>query len=107
MLPPKEEVTVAPISDEMDPFESRRLWQKVADGIRTQNYDVASREKSKIENDQRQMRKDEAARGEKWPLKHFTRVERDPDCTFFFSFLFGFGARVLTCTWLIFFQMTS
>jgi oxysterol-binding protein-related protein 9/10/11 len=45
---PKEEVTVPPF-DKMDDFESRKLWNKVAKGIREGDYDTASKEKSKIE----------------------------------------------------------
>ena len=73
-------MTVAPIEEQADPFESRRVWEKVAKGIRTGDFEMASREKSRVENEQRQRRKDEAAKGEKWQLKHFVRVESDPDC---------------------------
>ncbi|EJD04968.1 Oxysterol-binding protein [Fomitiporia mediterranea MF3/22] len=76
---PKEEVTVQPVESQKDEFESRRLWKKVADGIRSGDFETASREKSKIENEQRQRRRDEQARGEKWPMKHFMRVESDPE----------------------------
>lgn len=44
----KEEVNVAPISEQGE-WESRRLWEKVATGIRTGNYDAAGKEKSRIE----------------------------------------------------------
>ena len=82
MTPPKEEATVCPVEKQSD-WESRKLWEKVAKGIRTGDYETASREKSKIENEQRQMRRDEVAKGEKWQLKHFVRIESDPDCTCF------------------------
>ena len=45
---PKEEVTVGPVEG-MHEFESRKLWQHVARGIREGDYETASREKSKIE----------------------------------------------------------
>lgn len=45
---PKVEVTVKPI-EEQGEWESRKLWSKVAHGIRTADYDTASREKSRIE----------------------------------------------------------
>ena len=48
MTSPKEEVTVGPV-DDMHDFESRKLWQHVARGIREGDYETASREKSKIE----------------------------------------------------------
>ena len=45
---PKEEVTVAAL-DEMDEWESRKLWRFVSKGIREGDFEMASREKSKIE----------------------------------------------------------
>ncbi|KAJ3778862.1 hypothetical protein FB446DRAFT_712369 [Lentinula raphanica] len=77
---PKEEVTAigGQTSGEMGEFETRQLWKQVAKGIREGDFDMASREKSKIENDQRQRRKDELAAGTKWPLKHFDHVDSDP-----------------------------
>ncbi|KAH9887076.1 Oxysterol-binding protein [Cubamyces lactineus] len=74
---PKEEVTVGPVESMLD-FESRKLWQHVARGIREGDYELASREKSKIENDQRQRRRDEQAAGTRWQLKHFEHIESDP-----------------------------
>jgi len=74
---PKEEVTVGPVESQHE-FESRNLWSKVAKGIREGDYEAASREKTKIENDQRQRRREEVAAGNTWPLKHFTHVDSDP-----------------------------
>jgi hypothetical protein len=45
---PKEEVTVAPVEQQGE-WESRRLWERVAKGIRTGNYDEAGKEKARIE----------------------------------------------------------
>ena len=45
---PLEDVNAAPVEN-MHEFESRRLWQHVARGIREGDYETASREKSKIE----------------------------------------------------------
>ncbi|GJJ09161.1 hypothetical protein Clacol_003383 [Clathrus columnatus] len=70
----KEEIIVAPI-DEQGQWESRRLWKLVAKGIREGDYDLASTEKSRIENEQRQRRKDESAAGETWQLKHFVKSD--------------------------------
>lgn len=75
---PKEEVTVAPIETQEE-FESRKLWKGVADGIRSGDFETASKEKSRIENDQRQRRRDEQAKGETWSLKHFKHIDEDPD----------------------------
>ncbi|KAI0689376.1 Oxysterol-binding protein [Cytidiella melzeri] len=74
---PKEEVTVVPL-EEQNEWESRKLWNLVAKGIRESDFDLASREKSKIENDQRQRRRDEQAAGTKWELKHFQHIDSDP-----------------------------
>ncbi|GFZ48928.1 Protein KES1 [Saitozyma sp. JCM 24511] len=74
----KEEVTVKPV-EEQDEWESRRLWEKVAKGIRTGDYDTAGKEKSRIENEQRQRRKDEASSGNGWAHRHFTHVDSDPE----------------------------
>lgn len=70
--------------DDMDSWESRKLWRYVAKGIREGDFETASREKSKIENEQRQMRKDEVAVGKKWEWKHFDQVESDPVCEYLF-----------------------
>jgi len=97
----KEEVTVKPV-EEQGEWETRKLWELVAKGIRTGDYEIASREKTRIEvsphstvlgglifdsdsvfglqNEQRQRRKDEAAAGTPWQLKYFDHVESDPDC---------------------------
>lgn len=74
---PKVEVTVKPI-EEQGEWESRKLWAKVANGIRTGDYDTASKEKTRIENDQRQRRKDEKDQGGAWQLVYFDHVESDP-----------------------------
>jgi hypothetical protein len=44
----KEDVTAGP-TEEMEEFESRKLWGLVSQGIREGDYEVAAREKSKIE----------------------------------------------------------
>ncbi|KAJ8075027.1 Oxysterol-binding protein 4 [Marasmius tenuissimus] len=77
---PKEEVTaIGGESDgSMGAFETRELWKHVAKGIREGDFDTASKEKSKIENEQRQRRKDEAAAGTSWKLKHFEHIDNDP-----------------------------
>jgi len=74
---PKEEVTVRPV-EEQGEWESRALWFKVAKGIREGDFDTAAREKSRIENEQRQKRRDEGAAGTTWHLKHFVHQDDDP-----------------------------
>ncbi|CAE6407384.1 unnamed protein product [Rhizoctonia solani] len=75
---PKEEVTVGPVED-MNEWETRKLWKLVAKGIREGDFVAASEEKSRIENEQRQRRKDEAAAGAPWQLKHFVHVDNDEE----------------------------
>ncbi|KAG8681174.1 hypothetical protein FRC09_017705, partial [Ceratobasidium sp. 395] len=60
-------------------WETRKLWKNVAKGIREGDFESASKDKSRIENEQRQRRKDEQASGTPWELKHFVRVESDAD----------------------------
>ncbi|EPQ56070.1 hypothetical protein GLOTRDRAFT_41536, partial [Gloeophyllum trabeum ATCC 11539] len=74
---PKEEATVTDV-ERQNEWESRKLWSKVSKGIREGDFDAASKEKSKIENEQRQRRRDEAAAGTKWQLKHFVHIDSDP-----------------------------
>ena len=49
---------------------------------------------SGLQNEQRQRRRDEAAAGTKWELKHFKHVDNCPTCTK--HPVFGF--LLLTCT---------
>jgi len=74
----KEEITPLKWTEESGELESRKLWHLVARGIREGDFELASREKSKIENDQRQRRKDEQAADTTWTLKHFDYEASDP-----------------------------
>ncbi|KAH0833979.1 hypothetical protein J3R83DRAFT_11197 [Lanmaoa asiatica] len=74
---PKEEVTVTPVKEQGE-WESRHLWYGVAKGIREGDFEAAAKEKSRIENEQRQRRRDEAAAGTTWALKHFEHIDNDP-----------------------------
>lgn len=73
-------LTVAPL-DQQDPFESNRAWQHVAGGIEKGNMDIVHIEKSKIENTQREMRKQEQAEGREWQRRFFKRSS-PPDPVF-------------------------
>lgn len=73
----RDEVHVKPL-DQMGEYESRRLWQHVSHGIRTGNYDLASKDKSRIENEQRALRKKREMDGTQHQLKHFVLIEDDP-----------------------------
>jgi len=63
--------------DQQDPLESRRAWSKVAAGIEKGDYEVTGVEKSKIENEQRELRKKEKEAGTEWVRRYFTKVEND------------------------------
>ncbi|KAF6750809.1 oxysterol binding protein [Ephemerocybe angulata] len=62
----------------MGEYETRKLWGVVAKGIKEGDFETASKDKSRIENEQRQKRKDEQAAGTEWPLKHFKHEDSDP-----------------------------
>jgi hypothetical protein len=68
---------IAPI-EEQDPLESRRAWQKVQEAIGRGDLETTGVEKSKIENEQREMRKIEREENREWERRYFTRVEEDP-----------------------------
>jgi oxysterol-binding protein-related protein 9/10/11 len=63
--------------EEQDEMESRRAWQKVAIAISKGDMDVTSAEKSKIENEQRELRKKEKEEGREWERRFFSRTEKD------------------------------
>ncbi|OAA68271.1 oxysterol-binding protein [Niveomyces insectorum RCEF 264] len=57
---------VLPDVDEQDPWESRRAWHDVIDGITRGDLGQTVAEKTKIEQAQRRMRAQEAAAGTDW-----------------------------------------
>lgn len=69
-----EHLEVKPI-DQQHPLESRKAWSTVADAIRKSDYDLINVEKSKIENHQRDMRKQEKETGGKWQTRWFDEVD--------------------------------
>lgn len=69
-------LTTLPLSQQ-GPLETRRAWKKVADAIEKGDYEVTGVEKSKIENEQREMRKKEKEEGREWPRRYFTKVNND------------------------------
>ena len=71
-------VTVKPIAEQGE-MESRRIWQKVAEGIKKGDFDTASTAKAALENAQRTKRKEEQAAGQTWQLTNFTYVADDAD----------------------------
>ncbi|ODV91363.1 hypothetical protein CANCADRAFT_122919 [Tortispora caseinolytica NRRL Y-17796] len=66
---------VKPIEQQLEK-ESRKAWQKVAEAVKLGDYSLIQVEKSKIENEQRELRKIEQENGITW--KHECFVE-NPD----------------------------
>ncbi|KAH9212469.1 hypothetical protein DL95DRAFT_340298 [Leptodontidium sp. 2 PMI_412] len=74
---PKTPFTVAPI-EKQHPLESRRAWQHVVDGIEKGDIFTVGHEKSKLENEQREMRKREKAEGREFQRRYFSKMKEDP-----------------------------
>lgn len=68
---------VKPISAQ-HPLETRKAWQHVASAIHKNDYFAVGYEKSKIENEQRELRKREKEEGKEFQRRYFSRVEVDP-----------------------------
>lgn len=64
--------------EEQDELESRRAWQKVAVAIQAGDMDTTGREKSIIENRQREMRRVEREEGREWERRYFSRTDEFP-----------------------------
>ncbi|KAI1328922.1 Oxysterol-binding protein [Xylariaceae sp. FL0255] len=70
-------LTVAPLQDQ-HPLESRRAWQHVVTELLNDDMLGVSREKSKVENAQRALRKEEKEDGRIWERRYFSAVDTDP-----------------------------
>lgn len=73
---PATHLTVKPI-DQQNPLESRKAWEKVAAAIGKSDYDLIHKEKSLIENAQRELRKKEQEMGTPWSTRWFDEVDYD------------------------------
>lgn len=73
---------VLPDTATQDPWESRRAWAAVLDGLGKGDLGQTVAEKTKIEQAQRRMRAQEAAAGEVWTPLFFKNGEHDGDATF-------------------------
>lgn len=71
--PPK----VRPI-DEQEERESQRLWQKTAQAVKDRNHELATDEKTKIEDTQRDEAAKRAQDGVEWHPRLFRRVQGGP-----------------------------
>ncbi|KAI1398828.1 Oxysterol-binding protein [Hypoxylon fuscum] len=63
--------------DEQNPWESRRAWRKVVEGITIGDMHVVGDEKKKIEDAQREMRATEEKAGIEWPRLFFHNLDDD------------------------------
>ncbi|EGV60120.1 Oxysterol-binding protein 4 [Yamadazyma tenuis] len=73
-----QHLTVKPI-EQQHPLETRRAWQKVAEAISKSDYDLINTEKSKIENEQRELRRKEKEAGTPWETRWFDPVDYDSE----------------------------
>jgi hypothetical protein len=78
--PSKANIVLPTVKDIKDqgPLESRRAWQKVADGIRKGDMETVGKEKTVIEEEQRALRRKEKEENQEWPRKHFNRESGYP-----------------------------
>ncbi|EEU35668.1 uncharacterized protein NECHADRAFT_97899 [Fusarium vanettenii 77-13-4] len=67
---------IEPIEDQ-DPWESRRAWRDVIENLKHGNIRAAATAKHVLEEAQRHMRKEEAARGENWIPLFFRSLRGD------------------------------
>lgn len=75
---PMTALAVAPL-EKQHPLESRRAWANVAAGIARGDMDYVGREKAKIENAQRAMRKRERDEGRVWERRFFSAAADGKD----------------------------
>ena len=73
---PTTKLKVPPL-EEQSPRESKKAWNKVANAILKGDMDTTGHEKSKIENQQREMRKKEQAEGKEWQRTFFSNLKDD------------------------------
>ena len=70
---PRQALNVKPV-DKQHKLESRRAWSKVADAIRRNDFETTDKEKSAIENHQRDLRKREKELDVTWAPRWFDLV---------------------------------
>ncbi|KAL3688147.1 hypothetical protein R1sor_014456 [Riccia sorocarpa] len=58
----------------ISPMESVVVWSKVTEGLWNHNWNVAREAKHKVEENQRQLRKQRAKSGQTWTPKYFTET---------------------------------
>ncbi|CAJ2500915.1 Uu.00g037680.m01.CDS01 [Anthostomella pinea] len=78
--------------EEQDERESQKLWQKTAQAVKEKNHEVATDEKTKIEDKQREEAASRATGGVDWHPRLFRAVRADID---------GEGADMEKLEWII------
>ena len=73
---PTKPIQVASIEEQRS-FESRRAWQPVVEAINKGDVFAVGHEKSKLENQQRAMRRQEKLDGVEFPRRCFSRADED------------------------------
>ncbi|KAI1802458.1 hypothetical protein F4811DRAFT_529316 [Daldinia bambusicola] len=63
--------------EEQDERESQKLWQKTAQAVRDRNHELATDEKTKVEDRQRDEAASRAAAGVEWHPRLFRRIDKD------------------------------
>ncbi|KAJ1914211.1 Oxysterol-binding protein 4 [Mycoemilia scoparia] len=97
----KEDMIVRPLSEQSD-IESRKVWHKVAEAISKGEYDVATKEKTAIEEHQRALRRERNEKGIEWVPKLFTYIKDDiehadvKDC---YKYLYRLQPTVTVGSW--------
>ncbi|XMA12753.1 hypothetical protein WAI453_005544 [Rhynchosporium graminicola] len=71
---PASKVQMKPL-EEQDSWETRKAWQHVLAALRDNNMQNIVKEKTKVEEAQRAMRKEESANGKVWEPMFFTASE--------------------------------
>jgi hypothetical protein len=74
---PSTRIHVEDIEDQ-DPWESRRAWRGVIESLNKGDMSGTSREKAKVEQGQRNMRKEEERKGKKWKPAFYRQQNGDP-----------------------------
>ncbi len=63
--------------EEQDERESQKLWRKTAQAVKDRNHELATDEKTKVEDQQRDEAASRVAAGVEWHPRLFKRVDHD------------------------------
>ncbi|KAJ2453507.1 Oxysterol-binding protein 4 [Coemansia sp. RSA 2336] len=98
---PAADMIIKPVEEQSE-LESRRVWGKVSEALASGNYDVASKEKTAIEERQRALRRERAEANVEWKPSLFTWIDDADDeeavrkC---YAYLFSAKESVGTGSW--------